>query len=67
MPRFPRVYGLSDCVVDLVEAGDGSQIWSPMAAISISFPQSEHVMVGRKLAGLIPPLANVAARAMIAV
>jgi hypothetical protein len=38
-----------------------------MAAISISFPQSEHVMAGRKLAGLIPPLANVAARAMFAV
>lgn len=67
MPRPPRVYGFSDCVADLAEVGDFSQMCSPMAAISIWFPQSEHVMDGRKLAGLIPPLANVAARAMFAV
>jgi len=34
---------------------------SPMAAISISSPQFEHLMAGMKLAGLIPPADSAAA------
>ena len=37
------------------------QICSPIAEISISFPQLEHFIVGRKLAGRIPPELKVAA------
>jgi len=39
------------------ERGDGGafeQMWSPIAAISISSPQLEHLMAGRKLAGRMP-------------
>ena len=35
--------------------------WSPMAEISISSLQFEHVIVGRKLAGRMPLAARVAA------
>lgn len=56
------MYGFCDFDFALVaEAGVFSQTCSPMAAISISFPQSEHLIAGRKLAGLMPPAASVAA------
>jgi len=48
--------------------GDGGafpQIWSPIDAISISSPQLEHLMAGRKLAGLAPEAASVAAKDML--
>jgi hypothetical protein len=43
------------------DPGAGWHSWSPIAEISISSPQFEHFMVGRKLAGRIPPAARVAA------
>jgi hypothetical protein len=60
-----REYGLSSRVIE-VEAFVFSQTCSPMAAISISCPQSEHVIAGKKLAGLMPPAASVAASGMFA-
>lgn len=60
-----RAYGLSSRVIEVV-ALVFSQTCSPIAAISIWFPQSEHVMDGRKLAGLMPPAASVAASGIFA-
>lgn len=59
----------------LLDAGGGgggggsllSQMWVSKSDISISFPQSEHLMVGRKLAGLTPSAASAAASDMAAV
>jgi hypothetical protein len=48
--------------------GDGgalAHMWSPMAAISISSPQLEHLIAGRKLAGRMPPAERVAASDML--
>ena len=56
---------LSEAGCDLGEGGAFVQMWSPMAEISISSPQLEHLMVGRKLAGRMPPAARVAPRDMV--
>lgn len=47
------------------DSGAPTHSWSPIAEISISSPQFEHLMVGRKLAGRIPPAARVAASDMV--
>ena len=60
-----RAYGLSSRVTEVV-VFVFSQMCSPIAAISISCPQSEHVIAGRKLAGLMPPAASVAASGIFA-
>lgn len=63
-----RVNGLlSEAGWDLGEGGALEQVWSPIAEISISSPQLEHVMVGRKLAGRIPLAARVADSGMVVV
>ena len=41
------------------------QVWSPICAISISSPQLEHLMEGKKLAGLMPSPASVDANDMV--
>lgn len=43
------------------EEGAFAQVWSPIADISISSPQFEHLIVGRKLVGRPPWAASVAA------
>lgn len=61
-----RAYGLLDCdCALLVGSAVFSQMWSPIAAISISLPQSEHLMAGKKLAGLKPPAASVEASGIV--
>ena len=42
------------------EGGAFPQMWSPIAEISISSPQLEHLIVGKKLAGLMPSLTRLA-------
>jgi hypothetical protein len=46
----------------LGEGGALLQMCSPMAAISISSPQLEHLIAGRKLAGRMPSAASVVAK-----
>lgn len=57
---------LKDAGCDLGDGGAFEQRWSPIADISISSPQLEHLIVGRKLAGLTPPAASVAASDILA-
>ncbi len=56
---------LSDAGCDFGDGGACEQTWSPIADISISSPQLEHLIVGKKLAGLMPPAARVAASDMV--
>jgi hypothetical protein len=57
---------LREAGCDFGEDGAFPHKCSPMAEISISSPQLEHLMVGRKLAGLMPPAARAEASDMLA-